>query len=83
MQIILVNRTSYVAEKCQKITVSFPGKTPLKLKKINVPENQAISIPYQLQAQPALALLLLACYCSSTTMCRQNRNCVNPNQTDS
>ena len=58
VQIILVNLTLYVTENCQKITVSFPGETPFKLK-INNPKNKTFSIPYLLQAQPALALLLL------------------------
>ena len=34
MQIILVKLTLYGTEKCQKITVSFPGKTPLKFKQM-------------------------------------------------
>ena len=82
MQIILVKLTLCVTEEYKKkITVSFPGKTPLKLK--NAPNNQTISFPYLLQAQPALALLLLACNCGSTTMCRRNGNCVDSNPTDS
>ena len=39
--------------------------------------------PYLLQAQPAVDLLLLACYYGSTTMGRRNDICVDPNQTDS
>ena len=40
-------------------------------------------MPYLPQAQPALALLLLAWYCGFTTICRRNGNCADPNQTDS
>ena len=66
----------------QKITVSLPGKTPAIFEKKNTAKNQTISMPYLLQAQAALALLL-ACYCGSTTMCRRNDNCVDPNKTES
>ena len=41
--------------KKKKITVLFPGKTPLKLEEIP-PKNQTILMPYLLQAQPALIL---------------------------
>ena len=85
LQITLVKLKLYITEKCppknKYFTVSFAGKTPLKFK--NVPKNQTISIQYLQQAQLALVLLLLACYCGSTTMCRRNGNCVDPNQTDS
>ena len=81
MQIELVNITLYLtgknAKREKQITVSFPGRTPLP------PKIQTVSIPYLLQAQPALALQFLACYCGSTTMCRCNGNCVVPNHTDS
>ena len=59
--------------KQNKFTVSFLGKIPLKLKKIPK-KNQTISI---------LVKQLLACYCGSTTLCRGNGNCVDPNHTDS
>ena len=64
-------------KKPQKITILFPGETPLHIKKC--PENQTLSIPYLLPAQPALPLLLLASFCDSTTMCRRNGNGVDPN----
>ena len=61
----------------------IPWQNPVKVKKIP-PKNQTLSIPYLLQVQSSLVLLqLLACYCGSTTMCRQDGNCVNPNHTDS
>ena len=57
MKIILVKLTLYLAEKKkpkkENFTVSFPGETPLKLKKKNKKKpklNQTISIPYLLQA---------------------------------
>ena len=56
MQIILVKLTLYLTEKMpkkNKFTVSFLGKTPFKLKKIPQ-KDQAISIPYLLQAQSAI-----------------------------
>ena len=81
MEVIKVKLTLYVKEKCQKlITISLPGKTPLKLK--NTPQNQIISISYLLQAQLELVTLLLACYCGSSTMCRRSGNCVDSNRTD-
>ena len=70
------------APKSKNFTISFPGKTPLKLKQMPK-KNQTITIPHLLKAQPTIALLLLVCYCGSTTMCRQNGNCADPNQTDS
>ena len=50
---------------------------PVKVK--TMPEK----IRHLLQAQPAITLLLLACYCGSAMMRRRNDNCVDPNQTDS
>ena len=70
MQIILVKFKLYVTENAKKNAVSFTGKTPLKLKKCPQ-KSQTISIPYLLQAQPALVQLLFACYCISTTICRR------------
>ena len=65
----------------KNITVLFPDKIPLKLK--IPPKNVTVSMLYLLQAQPALAQLLLACCCGSTTMCRRIGNCVDPQtQTD-
>ena len=77
----LVKLTLNVTEKkLQKITVSFPSKLRASFKKCPPPpppqNNQTLSIPYLLQA-----LLLLACYCGSTTICRRNGNCEDPNQT--
>ena len=57
-------------------------QNPVKVKK-KPKKNQTISIPYLLQAQPALVQQLLACYCGSITTCRRNGNCVDPNHTDS
>ena len=51
--------------KNNNFNISFPGKILFKLKKMP-PKNQTIFILYLLQAQPALALLLLACYRGST-----------------
>ena len=94
MQIILVKLTLYGTEKCKKKKQNKTKQKQKKKKKrfifwqnpIKVkqkpPKKQTISIPYLLQAQPALALLLLACNCGSTTMFRRNGNCVDPNQTD-
>ena len=85
MQIILVKLTLYVTEiaKKQAFHHLFPGKTPLMLQKMPPPpkkkKKKTISMLYLLQAQPALAILLLACYCGFTTIC----NCVDTNQTDS
>ena len=67
MQVILIKLTLSVTEKLKQMP----------------PKNETISIPHLLQAQAALALLLLACYCGSTTMCRWNSYCVDPNQTGS
>ena len=53
--------------------ISWPNPVKIKQKMLlppPLPPNQIVSIPYLLQAQPAIALLLLACYCGSTTMCR-------------
>ena len=61
MLIILVKLTLYLTGKCRyknKLTVSFLGKTPVKVKKYL--KNQIISIPYLLQAQPALVQQLCA-----------------------
>ena len=70
-------------QKTKHFTVSFPRKkSPLKFLK-NATENQTLSIPYLLQAQPALAVRLLACYSCSSTLCRRNGLCLNHNQTDS
>ena len=77
MQIILIKLTLYLTEKCQK-----EEKSPFNFL-AKPPKNQTISIPYLLQAQPALVLQYLACYCDSTTMYRRNGNCVDHNHTDS
>ena len=56
-------------KKCQKKKESpfhFLAN-PVKVK-TNAPKKQTISIPDLLQAQPALALQLLAYYCGSSTM---------------
>ena len=84
MQIILVKLTLYVTEKCQKANISpfICWQNPFNVKQMP-PKNLTISMPYLPQAQPALALLLLAWYCGFTTICRRNGNCVDPNQTDS
>ena len=85
MQINLVKLTLYVTEKCQ-ITKNSPfisWQNPFNVKNAPPPPNLTISMPYLLQAQPALALPLLACYCGFTTICRRNGNCVDPIQTDS
>ena len=84
MQTILVKLTLYVTEKCQKAKISqfISWQNPFNVKQM-LPKNLTISMPYLLQAQPALALLLLAWYCGFTTICRRNGNCVDPNQTDS
>ena len=79
MQIILVNFKLYVIEKCQKKKSLFHSwQNPVIVRKIHPPppkkKNLIISIPYLLQAQLALSLILLACYCYSTTMCRWNGN---------
>ena len=61
-------------------TVSFPGKTPFKLKQM--PLNQTLSIPHLLQAQPASPTnsgLLLRFYNNVQT----EWHCIDPNQTDS
>ena len=55
----------------KKVILSFSGRIPCPQKSSNIH-------PHLLQAQPALALLLLVCYCGSTTMCRGNGNCVDP-----
>ena len=70
MQTILVKLTLYVTENQHFIS----RQNPIKVK--NAQKDQTISIPYLLQAQPALGLVLLACYCGSTTICRWNDNCV-------
>ena len=55
----------------KKITVLFPGKTPLKLK--NTPKtNNFNPVPAAGTAGPC-----------STTMCRRSDNSVDPNQTGS
>ena len=92
MQIIVIKLTLYLTKQMppnthtnkinnkKKITLSFPGRYS---KEKIPPKHQTSSIPYLLQAQPALVLRLLACYCGSITMCRQNGSDVNPNHADS
>ena len=58
MQIIFVKLTLYVSENVKKNTVLIPGKPPLKLKNTPKTETKTIAIPYLLQAQLVLALLL-------------------------
>ena len=70
MRIILIKLTLYLTEKCQK---KKRKKSPFNF--------LTISIPYLLQAQPALQQL--TCYCDSTKMYRRNGNCVEPNHSDS
>ena len=67
--------------KSKNFTIYLLAK-PFNVKQMP-PKNLTISMPYLLQAQPGLALLLLAWYCGFTTICRRNGNCVDPNQTDS
>ena len=85
MQIISVKLTLHLTGKCQqkkgKLLGFISWQKPVKLTKYS--KNQLISNPYLLQAQPVPVLQLLACYCGSTTMYRQNGNCVNPNHIDS
>ena len=69
-------------KNAKKITVSVPVKTPLKQVKTNAPpppppkkkkKTQTITIPHLLQAQPALALLILRFYSNVQTkrqLCR-------------
>ena len=86
MQIILVKRTLYVTENAKKnhksLTIYFLAK-PFNFKKCPPPpkSNNVHAVPTA--STVALALLLLACYFGLTTICRQNGNCVDPNQTDS
>ena len=72
--------------KCQKKREKFhrliSWQNPVKFKK-NTLKKQKISIPYLLQAQPAIVMQYLACNCGSTTMYKRNDNCVDPNHTDS
>ena len=56
MQIILVKITLYVTDKSQKnkkITVSFPGKTPLKLKHMPKKLKHLPSVPAASTAGPS------------------------------
>ena len=59
MQIILAKLTLYVTEKCRKPKISLFHflANPIKVTK-NAPNTQTFSIPYLLQAQLAIALLL-------------------------
>ena len=61
----------------KKIIVSFPGETPLNLKKCSKKSNNFHPVP-----AASTAVLLLACYCGSTTMRRWNDNHVDPEQID-
>ena len=83
MQIFLVELTFYLTEKCRKnkFTVSFLGKTPLKLKKYLKKSNNFT--PVLAASTAALVQQLLACYCGSTTLCRWNGNYVDPKHPDS
>ena len=87
MQIILVKRTLYVTENAKKkkkpksFTIYFLAK-PFNFKKCPPPKsNNVHAVPTA--STVALALLLLACFFGFTTICRQNGNCVDPNQTNS
>ena len=84
MRMILVKLKFYLTEKCQKRkkTLFHILAKPRQRNKYRK-ENQTISIPYLLQAQPALSYNYWLALCGSTTMCIRNGNCVDPNHTDS
>ena len=69
--------------KNKNFTVSFPGKIPLKLKQMSRKKKEEKFHPAPAENTAGLALLLMACYCGSTTMCRRNGNFGDPYQTDS
>ena len=67
-------------KNAKKITVLFPGKTPLKLK--NTPKTNNFN-PVHAASTAGPCSTIIALLLRSTTMCRRNGNSVDPNQTDS
>ena len=89
MRIILVKLTFHVTEKCQKkneikinknFTVSFSGKTPLKLEQMPQKFKQ---FPFRACCKHSQPLLVIGLLLRFYNYVQTNGTCVDPDQTDS